>query len=294
MGLKGRIKKGIKKTGKAAGAAAKSTGKGARSAGKATRNAAVKTGRVTKKAAGKAGKAAASVGEGTLSVAQEVANRAVGLPEAALNAAGVLPPKKLRLRVVVLAAADGNSVVSPSGTHSTEDRVKQAVDIAKDIFWTHARVKIVSAGGRMIRVDRTPAPSAALTVRCDTGALRDDLGGAGFFFRKRMARNAVGTAVGTGAPITAFVVEDVVSKHGCSLGPLTDYVTVDVDGITKGSKRTLAHELGHALGLPHTGGAGKAISGNSANNLMRASNGGEKLNKRQVTTIRNSRHITFL
>jgi hypothetical protein len=283
MGIKSAVKKGLSKTGKAA-----------KSASKATANAATKAGKAAKPIGAKAGKAVASTGEGTFSVVKETANRVVGLPEAALNAAGVLPPKKVRLRVVVLAEATGQPVVGPLDGKSTKDRVMEAVEVARAIFQEEANVRIVSAGGTLVTVDTTPAPTDALTVRCEGGALKDDLGQAGFFFRNRMARNVVGTAIGAGSPITVFVVKSVVGKHGCSLGPLTDYVTVDVDGVTTPSKRTLAHELGHALGLPHTGGAGGVLSGSSPNNLMQPSNHGAKLNKRQVIAIRNSRHVTFV
>lgn len=283
MGIKSAVKKGLSKTGNAA-----------KSAGKATANAATKAGKAAKPIGAKAGKAVASAGEGTFSVVKETANRVVGLPEAALNAAGVLPPKKLRLRVVVLTEATGQPVVGPLDGKSTKDRVMEAVEVARAIFQEEANVRIVSAGGTLVTVDTTPAPTDALTVRCEDGALKDDLGQAGFFFRNRMARNVVGTAIGAGSPITAFVVKNVVGKHGCSLGPLTDYVTVDVDGVTTPAKRTLAHELGHALGLPHTGGAGGVLSGSSPNNLMQPSNHGAKLNKRQVIAIRNSRHVTFV
>lgn len=283
MGIKSAVKKGLSKTGQAA-----------KSAGKATANAAAKAGKTARPIGAKAGKAVASAGEGTFAVVKETANRAVGLPEAALNAAGVLPPKKLRLKVIVLAEAPGQPVLSPLGEKAIEDRVMEAVEVARTIFREEANVRIVKAGGTLVTVDTTPAPADALNVRCDGGALKDDLGQAGFFFRRRMARNAVGTAVGAGSPITAFVVKNVVGKHGCSLGPLTDYVTVDVGGVTTSSKRTLAHELGHALGLPHTGGVGGALSGSSPNNLMQPSNHGAKLNKRQVIAIRNSRHVTFV
>lgn len=270
MGIGGTIKRGASKVGNAA-----------KKAGKATKNAAKKT-----------GKGAASIGQGAVSVLQEGGNRLVGLPEAGLNAIGVLPWKKLRLRIVVLAKSDGQPVLGETA-EAAEKMVEEAVALADTVFRREAKVKIVKTGDRLVTVDTTPAPEAALVVRCDGGAVKDDLGEAGFYFRKRMARNAVGTIIGTGSPITAFVVDDVIGKRGCSLGPLTDYVTVDVKGISEIPRLTLAHELGHALGLPHTGGGGSVISGSSDANLMQSSGHGEKLNRRQVITIRNSRHVTF-
>ena len=304
MGLKSWAKKKVSKAGKAAKSAGKAAKNAAGKVGKAGEKAASTVGKAGKQAAGKiggtgkkvgarVGKGAASVGEGALSVVQEAGNRLVGLPEAGLNALGVLPMKKLRLRVIVLAKSDGQPVVG-TAVRSAEELVKDAVAVANDLFRREAKFKIVSAGAKMVTVDTKPAPAAALEVRCDTGALKDDLGEAGFYFRKRMARNAVGAVLGAGAPVTAFIVADVLNKAGCSLGPLTDYVTVDAGGIGDGSSRTLAHELGHALGLPHTGGAGSALSGNSGSNLMTSSGHGTNLNKRQVITVRNSRHVTFV
>jgi hypothetical protein len=81
-----------------------------------------------------------------------------------------------------------------------------------------------------------------------------------------------------------FVVRDVVGKCGCSLGPLGDYVTVDRDGLG-GTRRILAHELGHSCGLRHVGGEG---------NLMRPRNPGERLTRWQRAVLRSSRHVTYL
>lgn len=268
-----KVTKKVTKSVKKVGGAARSVGRGARRAARGAR------------------KAAGSVGSSGFNVVKEAANRVAGLPEAALGAVGARPLKKLRLRVVVLAGDDRRPVTgtSPADVRSA---VRQAVDVADELFRREAKFKIVAAGGRLGTLDSRPAPPAARRVRCDSGALRDDLTAAGKFFRGRAASNVVGTVIGAGAPLTAFVVEDVVDKAGCSLGPLTDYVTIDDGGL--GRRRTLAHEISHALGLPHTGGMGGAISGGSGANLMTSSRHGENLNDRQVLTVRNSRHVTFL
>ena len=67
---------------------------------------------------------------------------------------------------------------------------------------------------------------------------------------------------------------------GCSLGPLTDYVTVRAD-----QPVCLAHELGHACSLLHT---------QAAANLMNPTCGGVHLSRWQVAVLRASRHVTYL
>jgi hypothetical protein len=84
---------------------------------------------------------------------------------------------------------------------------------------------------------------------------------------------------GYGEPIGVFVVRDIAGKGGCSMGPLSDYVTVDrVRGTL------IAHELGHCCGLWHSGDAG---------NLMHPAANTETMTRSQRAIFRNSRHVTF-
>jgi hypothetical protein len=85
-------------------------------------------------------------------------------------------------------------------------------------------------------------------------------------------------------PVTVFVVRDVLGKAGCSLGPLVDYVTVDMGALKSRTRRVLVHELGHACGLPHSGAAG---------NLMLPRRMGERLQPWQVAVLRTSRHVSY-
>ena len=75
-----------------------------------------------------------------------------------------------------------------------------------------------------------------------------------------------------------------VETAGCSLGPLVDYVTVDLGALRGRTKRVLVHELGHACGLPHS---------RLVENLMLPRRMGDRLESWQVAVLRSSRHVTY-
>ena len=213
------------------------------------------------------------------SLVREVAGRALSAPELVLTAAGSERRKKLRLRVVILRDRDGEPVAP------LED-VEKAVAEARRVLERQANVEIVPANGRLVDVLDEPAEEAALDHPCSKqGLWRADLGPAGRYFRALQARNPGRRALGFGAPVTAFVVRDVIGKCGCSLGPLGDYVTIDAGGLAGDNIRILAHELGHSCGLSHA---------RDADNLMRPRAPGERLTKVQRALLRNSRHVTYL
>ena len=126
-----------------------------------------------------------------------------------------------------------------------------------------------------------PAPSTALDSPCARGSWRADFGTGGAFFRRFSAHRRT---TGAGAPVTVFVVRDVLGKAGCSLGPLVDYVTVDMTALRGRTRRVLVHELGHACGLPHS---------RAAENLMLPKRMGERLLPWQVAVLRSSRHVSY-
>jgi hypothetical protein len=137
-----------------------------------------------------------------------------------------------------------------------------------------------------VQVQTVVAPDYVLDVHCDGGAFKDDYGRAGTWFEIHANEYRTGfegngrRLVGYGGPLTVFVVRDVVGKRGCSLGPLSDYVTIE-----GGTPICLAHELGHACGwVDHSENTG---------NLMFSACGGRNLTKWQQLVIRNSRHVTY-
>ncbi|MBW3593463.1 MAG: matrixin family metalloprotease [Actinobacteria bacterium] len=208
------------------------------------------------------------------SLGREALDRLLALPELALSLAGRRTPKKLRLRIVVLRDEDGRTVAGASD-------VAGAIADARAVFAEEAAVEIVALDGKLVTTAEGRAPAEALDAPCsDSGLWRADLGAAGSYFRPRAAR---GSGFGRGAPITVFVVRDVVGKCGCSLGPLGDYITIDPRGLEL--RRILAHELAHSCGLAHRA---------AKENLMRPHAPGQRLTAWQRAVVRSSRHVTYL
>ena len=220
----------------------------------------------------------AAAGTQGLSLTREGLSRLVGVLDFAWSLAGRGRAKKLRLRVVILRDGDGRPVAS-------EREVDVALAEAGRVLSREARTELVAADGALVTTCAEPAPPEALEAPCSTNGLwHTDLGAGGGWFRAHRFRAGY-RFLGRGAPVTVFVVHDVVGKCGCSLGPLGDYVTIDVSGLTGGTKRILAHELGHSCGLPHS---------SREDNLMRPRGPGERLTRLQRAALRSSRHVTYL
>ena len=208
------------------------------------------------------------------SLGRAAAGRVAGAPELALSLRGSTRTKRLRVRVVILRDEEGRPVVD-------EEDVQPALAEARRVLREAADVEVIPLDDGFVEVAEGPAPKVALDAPCsDSGLWRTDLGPAGSYFRARRRRGRIGR----GAPLTVFVVRDVVGKCGCSLGPLGDYVTIDRDGLRSRTRRILAHELGHSCGLRHVSGE---------DNLMRARAPGERLTGWQRAVLRSSRHVTY-
>jgi hypothetical protein len=218
-----------------------------------------------------------------LNVGTEVVNRVLGAPGLVSNLAGVAKRKRMRVCAVILSAPTDDG--APARPVATEDQVRDALRLADGIFKREANTELFWDEWPHVHTIAEPAPAHALDVSCGTGSWKEDLGDAGAYFRSRLSA-ALGrstgssrTVTGYGEPIGVFVVREIAGKAGCSMGPLSDYVTVDrVRGTL------IAHELGHCCGLWHTKEAG---------NLMLPAANAETMTRAQQAIFRNSRHVTL-
>jgi hypothetical protein len=203
-------------------------------------------------------------------VIAEVAGRIIGLPDLLLGFI-TWPSKKLRIKIRILSDQYGQAVASPSD-------LTPSIDYAKRVFKDRLNVKLLPYPGSenpIVDIIVDPAPSAALQVSCGSGAWGEEFGDAGEFFAGHLA--------GLVFPVTVFVVKDMSGADGCSLGPLTDYVTLDRAGVKSGNP--LAHEVAHACGLWH--------SGSKSNLMWKSPDRGDSLKWWQKNLFRSSRHVTY-
>ncbi|MEE9453880.1 MAG: hypothetical protein V3V13_05795 [Paracoccaceae bacterium] len=210
-----------------------------------------------------------------INIIAEIIWRIVGIFDAILDAIGITLLKNLRVCVIILRDEKGTPL-------ATEADLQPAIDSAKAIFLDAANVKL---SVERVHTLAKPAPTYALDVSCGGAALGEDLWLTGSYFDLQSALHcltgAVSRLLGYGAQITVFVIRDIPGNTaGCSLGPLSDYVTVEgARGIC------FAHELAHACGLWHHG---------PASNLANGTCGGTDLKWWQRVIVRNSRHVTYL
>ena len=178
------------------------------------------------------------------------------------------PEKKLRIKILILADSQNNPIVSPADLVS-------AIDYARKVFKRNFNVRLLAQHGSFAEVLQKSAPSEALHTKGSTGALGEEFKIAGSFFSINLS--------GLFYPVTAFVVMDIKGASGCSLGPISDYVTLDSLGAKNDS--ILAHEIAHACGLWHL---------NETPNLMwRTRQRGDEVKWWQKNIFRSSRHTTY-
>lgn len=185
------------------------------------------------------------------------------------------PPKKVRLQIFILSNEAG-PLIDPAD-------LTPSIDFARKTFKDRFNVKVISYSKDIVQIIKEPAPTAALDVSCDWGAVEDEFGDAGEFFASHLAGwNAI--PISLTFPITVFVVHDFKdTKEGCSLGPFSDYLTLSIDGVK--STNTLAHEMGHACNLWH--------SGSKSNLMWKDDDRGNSVKWFQKNLLRSSRHVLY-
>ena len=155
-------------------------------------------------------------------------------------------PDVLRVQVLILRDESGRELCSPTA-------VDPALAAADDILRRHAGIRIRVVG---VRVVPEIPPPAALDPRADRGLMVDDLLGHTEFYRRHLSVGHTGGGL-VAAPVTVVVVRTIAGNTtGCSLGVSADWVITQAalyhrDNPFTYDETVLAHELGHALNLPH-------------------------------------------
>ena len=180
------------------------------------------------------------------------------------------PEKKIRIKIFILINPEGNTPLSPSETD-------KSIDFAMKSFRKNFNVKLLPHHPEepIAELLQKIPPSQALYVKCNAGAMGEEFKTAGSFFSSNLC--------GPLYPVTAFVVIGISGKDGCCIGPVTDYLTLDHNGIRIFT--TLAHEIGHSCGLWHI---------RKRSNLMWPHRDrGDDVTWWQKNLFRGSRHVTY-
>lgn len=202
--------------------------------------------------------------------------RIISIPDVILGLFGVMPEKKMRVTVIILA----NETNEP---FAKTDNIKNAIENAIKAYKDAANVRVILD---KIHIMETAAPAANLKPSCNSKAAIDDIWFPGAYFEytinTQCFESAFQRVVGYAAPVIVYVVPEVKeSDIGCSLGPFTDYVVIE-----GGTPKCMAHEIAHACGLWHV-----KKEKNLANHFCNPDN---NLDPWQVAIVRSSRHVTYL
>lgn len=216
----------------------------------------------------------------------------VGLIEYGFWITSYQPQKKFRVGFLILRDEHGQPLTDL-------ENVLPAITKAQEIF-SDAHIKIlpafpppkhlsesgeVSQAAYWARVLSPGTSQKLLKGGCNFAAIRQDLGVAGSIYQYHTLISLFNSGLrrlsGYGAPVTVFIVQDLNGFGGCSLGWLSDYVTVKFNSLA-----TTAHELGHACNLFHR---------QDVTNLMHPSSVRQPsvhLTNWQIAMLRSSRHVT--
>lgn len=180
------------------------------------------------------------------------------------------PEKKLRIKVFLLKTQQPDPEILAA-------ELSNAINYTKEVFRKNFNVSVIPVRDNepFAEVLKTIPSFEALHTKGSTGALTEEFKIAGSFYAANLRTPIY--------PVTAFVVLSIKGATGCSLGPMTDYVTLDHSAARDNS--ILAHELAHACGLWHLR--------DQENLLWNRKNRGDKTNWWQKNIFRGSRHVTY-
>lgn len=187
------------------------------------------------------------------------------------------PQKHLRIHILILTDPLTSKPVVPS------QALRASIDFAEATFKKNFNVKLRKYLNHWEKILPDAAPLSALKPGCGTTAYWQEFGEAGDYFNRHLAGWYKIAGMPFTYPITVYVVKDVQGTRGCSLGPVTDYIVIDPDGIQ--NVNTLAHELGHACNLWHIG--------KKSNIMYHHYTRGNGSNWIQCNIFRSCRHVNY-
>ena len=211
---------------------------------------------------------------------EELLWRGIGLPDLILTLVGVQLPKKMYVKVIIL---------NNNGTSFTDEAtVLPFIQAAQSIYRNQCNINLIYTGACLPKLN---TPSQAQVISCDAGGFFADWWIAGSYYELVSSTCAFEDGsrrvIGYGGELIAFIIQNVTpdtpgNTIGCSMGPTHNYIVEEVGNLTG-----IAHELGHACGLPHL---------NSATNLMNpiVTSTSLQLTTWQRAVVRNSRHCVFI
>lgn len=217
----------------------------------------------------------------------------VGLVEFGLWKLNFRPRKKFRVGFIILTDVDSKSLVESEKVLPAVEKAQQIYEQANiTILPSFPKPKKLSETGELpekdqwVRTMSKPAAKRILEVDCNLKAFFQDFGMSGYNYQTLILANFFETGLrritGYGSPVTVIVVKEIRGFAGCSIGWLSDYVTVESRHLF-----TTAHELGHACNLFHR---------EDEDNLMHPRSGRQEvinLTDWQIAMIRASRHVTL-
>jgi len=186
----------------------------------------------------------------------EIIWRIVGLVDLLGYAIGIRPRKKMYFSVII-PEIDGVPLMPQSV-------IDPWVQNAIDIYDQSCNIDLRFTGYCQTSIN---PPGGELDVACNAGGFFRDwwLLGSWFEFVTKTCKfesNWRGV-IGLGAEIHVFVVQNIPNALGCSMGPTHNYVTIEMQQFDAAGNLTstpfpdtIAHEIGHACGLTHTGNTG--------------------------------------